>query len=312
MQKHECSWQTSNAGTLTADGSRWPLERCAACGLVRLSRFPSPEEAYPPDYYGRGESKFLPGIEGLSHAPPALMGAAVRLASGASKQGMPRRVLDVGCGRGYLLRQFLAMGWLASGIDIKGSPVPTGDPKLDCREGDACLLPWPSGHFDLVVFNHVLEHVTDPWKACAEAARVLRPNGILYIGVPNYGSIQRRIFGANWFPLEIPRHLYHFTPTSLRALIEAVGCTAVMQSTRSYRQGLFGFIQSALNTLDPNNPDVLLSLLKGQSKASTVRSLLHLAAGVFLGPFALFECSVAWALGLGSVVVLVCRKNPLP
>lgn len=291
------------------DGSQWPLESCAGCGLVRLSKFPSPEEAYPPDYYGSGGSKFVPGIERLSHAPPALMAAAVRLASRSSNQGVPHTVLDVGCGRGYLLRQFQTMGWLASGIDIKGSPVPTGDPNLDCREGDACLLPWPSGHYDLVVLNHVLEHVADPWKACAEAVRVLRPKGILYIGVPNYGSLQRRLFGTKWFPLEIPRHLYHFTPTSLRTLTEATGCTALRQSTRSFRQGVFGFIQSALNTFDPNNPDVLLSLLKGQSKVSTIRSLLHLVVGVLLAPLALFECSIAWALGFGSVVVLVCRKN---
>lgn len=310
MQKHECSWQNSDAGASTLDGTRWPLETCAGCGLVRLSKFPSAEEAYPPDYYGRGESKFLPGIERLSHAPPTLLPAAVRLACSSSEQGVPHRILDVGCGRGYLLRQFQAMGWLASGIDIKGSPVPVGDPQLDCREGDACSLPWPSEHFDLVVLNHVLEHVADPWRACTEAARVLRPEGILYVGVPNYGSIQRRLFGTKWFPLEIPRHLYHFTPTSLRTLTEAAGYTVLRQSTRSYRQGLFGFIQSALNALDPGYPDLLLSLLKGRPRGSTVRTLMHLAVGVSFAPFAFLECSLAWALGRGSVVVLVCRKRP--
>jgi len=307
---HACTWRSPSVAVSTSDGSLWPLESCAVCGLVRLGRLPSQEEAYPPDYYGSGQSKFLPGIESLSHAPPSLMVAATRLASRLHDRAKPRRVLDVGCGRGYLLRQFRTMGWMTSGIDIKGSPIPVGDPDLDCREGDASSLPWPAGHFDLVVINHVLEHVADPWMACAEAARVLRSGGILYVGVPNYGSLQQRLFGTLWFPLEIPRHLYHFSPLSLRVLAETAGFTVMRQSTRSYRQGMFGFIQSTLDVLDRAHPGFLLSLLKGKSKAFSARALLHVLVGVLLAPVAFMETSIAWALGRGSVVVLVCQKNP--
>lgn len=310
VANHDCTWRKLNRAIATTDGSLWPFEVCTSCGLVRLGRLPRLEEAYPPDYYGSGEAKFLPGIEILSHAPPALMVTARRLASRLPDGAKPRSVLDVGCGRGYLLRQFRRMGWLASGIDIKGSPIPVADPDLDCREGDACLLPWPAGHFDLVVINHVLEHVADPWTACAEAARVLRPGGILYVGVPNYGSFQRRLFGSLWFPLELPRHLYHFSPRSLSALTEKAGFTVLRQTTRSYRQSMFGFIQSALDFLDRGHPGLLLALLKGRAQAFSARSLLHISAGILLAPIAFVETSLAWILSRGSVVIVVCQKNP--
>lgn len=307
---HDCTWQKMVSAMAPNDGSLWPLEFCAVCGLVRLGRIPSVQEAYPPDYYGSGQSKFLPGIEWLSRAPPALMGAAARLAAQVPHPAKPPRVLDVGCGRGYLLRQFRRMGWLASGIDINGSPVPVGDADLDCKEGDASLLPWPSGYFDLVVMNHVLEHVADPWGACGEAARVLRAGGILYVGVPNYESFQQKLFGAHWFPLEIPRHLYHFSPRSLAAVTESAGFSVLHQTTRSCRQGVFGFIQSALDALDRGHPSFLLSVLKGGAGLFSPRSLLHVAVGILLAPIAFLETLIAWAFGRGSVVILVCQKKP--
>ncbi len=310
MRGHNCIWRSLCDVPCADDGQSWPLEFCDTCGLVRLARLPSPGEAYPATYYGTGRKKFLPGVEFLSHLSPALMNAAVSLAAAAAHRPRRPRVLDVGCGRGYLLRRFKALGWSPSGIDIEGSPLPIDDEGLDCHRAGAASLPWPDETFDLVVINHVLEHVAEPWTACAEAARVLRPNGVLYVGVPNFGSIQSRLFGSYWFPLEIPRHVFHFKSQPLRALVGEAGFSIVRQSTRSFRQGVFAFLQSTLNWLDSRRQNLLLSVLKGQTTAMTFPSLCHVAAAALLLPIAFAETTFSWILGRGSVIILVCRKLP--
>lgn len=289
--------------------SWWPLHRCSECGLVRLGKKPEISEAYPPEYYGQAEKKFLPVFEGISHRPPVLLKDAELLAQKlAAAEGRNPDVLDVGCGRGYLLKRLRGAGWNCAGIDIPGSPVPRNETGMDCRTGDATSLPWPDKSFDLVVINHVLEHVEDPWLACHEAARVLRDGGVLYVGVPNYGSWQSRMFGRAWFPLEIPRHLFHFTPATLGMVVADSGFKPRQVLTWSITQGTFGFIQSALNWADHRRRNAFLALVKGQMSAPLPSVFLHVLAACFLLPIGLLETVLSSAVGRGPIVAMVASK----
>jgi len=309
----KCMWSHLCDAPSKDDHKLWPLSVCSECGLVRLTEIPDLEIAYPQEYYGSGERKFLPGIEAISHVRPVLMTNAIRrCASIARCENRQPRVLDVGCGRGYLLRDLAANGWSCAGIDIPGSPLPIDAAKLgfDCRTGDACSLPWPENSFDLVVINHVLEHVSDPWAACLEARRVLRERGLLYVGVPNFGSFQRQLFGGNWFPLELPRHIFHFTARSLGLLLQRTGFTPRHWATRSFRQGVFAWIQSALNVVDRSKPNRLLAIIKGETSLASVRSLGHLVIACCLAPLGILEVCLASLFRSGSVLAVVCDKTP--
>jgi hypothetical protein len=57
----------------------------------------------------------------------------------------------------------------------------------------------------------------------ATVHRLLRKDGVLVLTVPNFASLQARIFRARWYHLEVPRHLYHFDPVSLRRLLDRQG-----------------------------------------------------------------------------------------
>lgn len=292
-------------------GATWPLNGCLKCGLVRLGRLPTISEAYPPEYFGNLDKKFLPFFEFISHQRPALLKRAEDLAAQlARSERRAPSVLDVGCGRGYLLKRLRRQGWNCAGIDIPESPVPKKKNGMDCRVGDASALPWSSGLFDLVVLNHVLEHVVDPWRACREAARVLRTGGILYLGVPNYASWQSRLFGAAWFPLEIPRHIFHFGPTTLLRVVSSAGLKPSASSTWSLIQGTFGFIQSALNRIDVRRRNAFLALIKGQQKAPPYVLVRQTLIACFLLPLAIFETLFSSVFGHGPIIALVAIKNP--
>ena len=78
--------------------------------------------------------------------------------------------------------------------------------------------------YDAVVLWHVAEHLHAPQGTVRGIARLLRPGGVLLIAVPNFGSPEARIGRAGWFHLDVPRHLVHFTASTLTAILEPPGC----------------------------------------------------------------------------------------
>jgi len=68
-----------------------------------------------------------------------------------------------------------------------------------------------------------LEHEVEPKALLREASRVLTDNGRIYIRVPNFGSINRRISGAQWCGFRYPDHVNYFSTHSLRSMAEDCG-----------------------------------------------------------------------------------------
>ena len=146
----------------------------------------------------------------------------------------PGRVLDVGCGDGRLLATFAARGWEAVGLDPSETAVEAVRRRgLAAHQGTLDDHPWEPGSFRVVLFQHALEHIPDPMASLAEAARLLEPGGVLIVAVPNWASWQRRLFGARWSHLELPRHQQHFSPTALRLAADSVGLRPVHIGTES-------------------------------------------------------------------------------
>jgi SAM-dependent methyltransferase len=116
-------------------------------------------------------------------------------------------------------------GWRVTGLDVSEETVADVRAALGVRVL-AGSLPHPDlkpASFDVVTMWHSLEHVHDPLAALREAHRLLVPGGRLMVAVPNIASAPFRWFGPAWFALELPRHLTHFAPPTLRAMLEAAG-----------------------------------------------------------------------------------------
>ncbi len=131
-----------------------------------------------------------------------------------------RTILEVGCGTGYFTRWFGEIGMRALGLDLSWTMLEQArrHGKLALLQGDALILPFPSGSVDLVALITTLEFLADPLDALAEALRVARQG--LILGVLNANSClavqYKRRGGPIW---ETARF---FTPAELKHMIRQV------------------------------------------------------------------------------------------
>ena len=139
------------------------------------------------------------------------------------------RVLDVGCGPGGNLATLQEQGWEVYGVEMSPAAVAQARVRVGDRiyAGTLETAPFADGFFDVVLFSHSLEHLFSPVDALTRARRLLRPEGLLVIAVPNAGSLEAKLFGPCWFPWQLPRHLYHFEQETLKRLLKRAGFRVV-------------------------------------------------------------------------------------
>jgi SAM-dependent methyltransferase len=132
--------------------------------------------------------------------------------------------LDVVCGSGWALALAQALGWQVAGIEMDGPAAEKARRFTDdIYMGGILSAAFEPGRFDVVTAFHVLEHVPDPIAVVRRMLDWLAPAGLLIIEVPNAGGLGARLYGRSWLPLDLPRHLSHFTTESLASALEKAG-----------------------------------------------------------------------------------------
>jgi len=294
------------------EGIESRLVECGRCTLGWLEPLPSPERVasfYPKEYYGTDSAKFQPLIEGLVR----LVGSRhIRFLCAGLPPGA--RVLDIGCGRGVLLKELADRGLEVHGVEHSEGATFGADPRAQVRiAAELADAGYDAEYFDEVIIWHVLEHVRQPRATIDEIRRILRPGGRFIVAVPNFRSFQARWAGAAWFHLDLPRHLYHFPIAALRMLLEKADFVIESEHHFSLRQNPFGAIQSLLNQIDllPRNGLYRLLHERPLSEAplfdAPTRFLLW--TSLLLGaPFALAASVVEAVCRTGATVHVVARR----
>jgi SAM-dependent methyltransferase len=99
------------------------------------------------------------------------------------------KVVDLGCSAGYIADEFAALGATVLGVDIDVPGLAVAQDRFGSRVGFLCAdgerMPFDDGSIDLVVYNHIYEHVVDPEAVMTEIRRILAPDGAVYLGLGN-------------------------------------------------------------------------------------------------------------------------------
>lgn len=208
------------------DGSGlwFAIVQCQGCGLCFTSPRPTPDaiaQFYPESYE--------------PHRAPARANAAPRNAvrrprwSGDLRKSLPwhgqGRLLDFGCGGGSFLARMASQGWTVTGLDASTRAVRRVEERLGLRVLRG-TLPHPElrpHSFDVITMWQSLEHVHQPLETLRAAHRLLAPGGKLIVAVPNIDSLPFCWFRRGWIGLDLPRHLTHFSPWTLRAMLQRAG-----------------------------------------------------------------------------------------
>lgn len=134
------------------------------------------------------------------------------------------KILDVGCGTGAFLHVMKQGGWECTGIEPDESARNKAAALYGIRPlGAEELYRLPEQTFDAITLWHVLEHVHELQRYVGRLRDLLSPAGKLFIAVPNYTSYDAEHFGQYWAAYDVPRHLYHFSPAAMKALLEKHG-----------------------------------------------------------------------------------------
>jgi len=146
------------------------------------------------------------------------------------------RLLDLGCSSGAFLTAMKGPAWELAGIEMSKTMAKRAQDRSGAKVfiGDLMDAPFENDSFDVVTCFHVFEHFYEPHKILKKVWNWLKPGGIFYSMVPNIDSAGFRVFGSYWFALELPRHLFHFSPASIRHLARANGFEEV--SIRTHRE----------------------------------------------------------------------------
>jgi 2-polyprenyl-3-methyl-5-hydroxy-6-metoxy-1,4-benzoquinol methylase len=136
----------------------------------------------------------------------------------------PGLMLEIGCASGAFMHQMAKEGWDVEGVEFSQSASKNArDLGYSIYTGPLETTPIPKTAYDLIVGWMVLEHLHDPILALRKLNYSIKPNGWLVVSVPNAGALEFRLFKEAWYGLQLPTHLYHYTPKTLRVMLERSG-----------------------------------------------------------------------------------------
>lgn len=194
------------------------LSSCNNCGFVFTNPIPENLERYydTPEY--------------LSHNTDS-GGIISSLYSAIRKMNIVRKynliinyctkgsMLDIGCGTGDLLGYFKNKGWFTTGIEPNENARSVAEKQNHIEVYDERKLDeLKPESFDVITMWHVLEHVPDLNSRMGLVVKLTKENGVMIFALPNLNSPDAKKYGEYWSGLDVPRHLYHFTPSTFRKL----------------------------------------------------------------------------------------------
>ncbi len=227
---------------------------CELCKLWFLNPMPTLEYlsgAYPMDYYSYTTQPPNSASEPRMKPIKNLVRRLIGFRSGKTHDPSflrPGNMLDIGCGAGTFLLEMRDRGWNVHGVELSVQAAERGRQQgLDIFGGTLESAHFPSSTFDYVRSNHSFEHIHNPREVLREVRRIIKPNGMLFIGVPNVRCLMSRLYGTYWWYLGAPVHPFGYIPATLERLLTEEGFRVKKVGYNSSCAGFSGSLQIFLN-----------------------------------------------------------------
>jgi 2-polyprenyl-3-methyl-5-hydroxy-6-metoxy-1,4-benzoquinol methylase len=218
-EKEEFDYVLSAKDRNSLEKMKFNVLKCRFCNL-EITHLPSDIDAskFYPEYY----REFKKGISGFSRTL-FLNYYRIFYSIRWLKKGM--KILDAGCGNGLFASFLESRGCHVYCMEGNTASVKTASSvfNLKATKADLTSLPYKDLTFDVVILRHSLEHSLEINEVMKDSKRILKPDGFIYIECPNAKSIEKKIFGPNWYHLDLPRHACHFSPESIIKLVKKYG-----------------------------------------------------------------------------------------
>jgi 2-polyprenyl-3-methyl-5-hydroxy-6-metoxy-1,4-benzoquinol methylase len=254
-------------------GESFQIALCRTCGVAQT--LPRPDERelsryYPPRYYPTRAPAPAVYERTIGREQKEKLRFLKRFRSGGT-------LLDIGCGAGYFVREASLAGFDAQGIELSADAASFGRSQWNLRiaEGDIRNAAYKNGSFDVVTLWHVLEHLPDVHAMLAKTCSLLTHSGIVVVAVPNFGSVQARLFRGRWYHLDVPRHLFHYSPSSLSTVLAQHALVVRGIDHRSREHNWAGILGSIVEFSPPG-----MTLAGAAARKYIGRPLSRLVAGV--------------------------------
>jgi SAM-dependent methyltransferase len=222
---------------------------CQECGVSQTLPLPDFSELiqyYPHIYYPTGpasEMYYKNHIERFQIDKLKMIQSYSRIG----------KLLDIGCGVGHFIRTALNNGYEAEGVEFSEVAAVVGREQWNLKiiSGDFLSIQFAPESFDIITMWQVLEHLRQPREVILKIHSLLKPGGLLVIAVPNFSSIQARIFRNRWYHLDVPRHLFHYSPQSLTKILTTCNFHVEKIDHRSPEHNYAGILGSIIQLSPP-------------------------------------------------------------
>lgn len=230
-------------------GEMFDLSECAVCGMRFTQGAPAEKEVAryysSPDYISHTNTR--KGL--LNRAYHATRAVTLRrkarlVMSVSGNRGGGGRLLDIGAGTGHFAREMSRRSFAVEAVEADAAARAAAAKITGVREKETnAFTLYENESFDVITMWHVLEHVYRLVEEWQTLRRILKKDGRLVIAVPNCASLDARRYGEFWAAYDVPRHLWHFTPHTMRLMAERYG----FRITSSHPMPLDAFYISMLS-----------------------------------------------------------------
>lgn len=203
-----------------ASGEQFGLYRCQDCGFIFTQSAPVEAEIgryyETPDYISHSDTN-KGMMNRVYHQVRKYMlsrkAKLVRRTSGLSEGAL----LDIGTGTGYFSNAMKEQGWQVKAIEKNAGARAFAKEHFDLQvDAEDALAGYADASFDVITLWHVMEHLEHLNETWERLSALLNDRGVLIVAVPNASSYDAKKYKEWWAAYDVPRHLWHFTPSTMQ------------------------------------------------------------------------------------------------